>query len=765
MIHSVKACKHCIGQAGCGRYFPASEASLSQTTTSHTIFNHVRNCRRVPVDIRSELEMMKRGKLGPDGKKIKPKHGGRKVFFHRLWCRIQGLEIVEENSALEDKKKKKKLEEEEKAKKRAAAAAKRKKDKAEKDRLAKIAKARAKDNSFAGRRRERKKTLKATRASNRKPKKKTFDDHVTEGSDEGNDIESYSREKNQRAKKKRSARKTKKQRLSYRRKKLSDESTVTESSSDESNYNIDTSDNENTVSSSDAKSQNKDIPDSDSESNWGKNDIDTTNESGSDIESSEEDVDSGDKDESVLDEENSVTSEEDDEIWFSGTTNLSKQDDPYWLSEVQCYLRSDMIEVFSATEEDVKARGRHIFVGLGNVGLRCVYCAHSPNRKRAKNHIIFPHKLSAIHQAGQDLQRRHFSSCSEMPKSIRETYKSMRGFTSKEDDETQQYWIDAAKDLGLANSPHGGIIFKRDPNLPSYADSLHNNKKKNNSSDQNSQDKALPLDIPNGLIRPKDKQLVTDFYLFLFRQVVPCLFREKDKRKGAGLRRDYEIGFPGLQCRHCAKKSNNGRYFPFSPKSLADNTTHSLFVHIQGCSNCPEMVKSSLAYLTHRSLLQKNELKRGWKRALFQKVWDRLHCDKSWVGNKFVIYEESDDEENESDDSSQTSQKNTASSASTNGFQIPDGLPEKDNQIKALAQILMNLDNVSEDEESQSDVDSEDLGSDVGDAIQGFYPRRSKRRRNPPQSPVLTRARRSCSLIIRGDNSSRVTRKRRRVNA
>jgi hypothetical protein len=23
------ACKHCVGQAGCGRYFPASEASLS----------------------------------------------------------------------------------------------------------------------------------------------------------------------------------------------------------------------------------------------------------------------------------------------------------------------------------------------------------------------------------------------------------------------------------------------------------------------------------------------------------------------------------------------------------------------------------------------------------------------------------------------------------------------------------------------------------------------------------------------------------------
>lgn len=51
------ACMHCVGQAGCGRYFPASEASLSQTTTSQTIMNHVRNCRRCPIEIRENLEV------------------------------------------------------------------------------------------------------------------------------------------------------------------------------------------------------------------------------------------------------------------------------------------------------------------------------------------------------------------------------------------------------------------------------------------------------------------------------------------------------------------------------------------------------------------------------------------------------------------------------------------------------------------------------------------------------------------------------------
>ena len=93
------ACKHCVGQAGCGRYFPASEGSLSQTTTSQTLLNHVRNCRRCPIEIREQLDIMKKAKAKPEYKKAhKPKHGGRKVFFKRLWCRIHRIPIPEVNS-------------------------------------------------------------------------------------------------------------------------------------------------------------------------------------------------------------------------------------------------------------------------------------------------------------------------------------------------------------------------------------------------------------------------------------------------------------------------------------------------------------------------------------------------------------------------------------------------------------------------------------------------------------------------------------------
>ena len=94
------ACRHCVGQAGSGRYFPATESSLSQTTTSQTILSHVLNCLRCPIEIRENIEIMKRGRTKSERKKVhKPKHGGRKTFFHRLWCRIHGVPIQNEEEA------------------------------------------------------------------------------------------------------------------------------------------------------------------------------------------------------------------------------------------------------------------------------------------------------------------------------------------------------------------------------------------------------------------------------------------------------------------------------------------------------------------------------------------------------------------------------------------------------------------------------------------------------------------------------------------
>lgn len=65
-----------------------------------------------------------------------------------------------------------------------------------------------------------------------------------------------------------------------------------------------------------------------------------------------------------------------DQKWYSGCVPLGIEDDKYWLSELQVYLRSDFAEAFGATEEDIAApmHGRNKPIALGQVGIRCMHC-------------------------------------------------------------------------------------------------------------------------------------------------------------------------------------------------------------------------------------------------------------------------------------------------------------------------------------------------------------------------------------------------------
>jgi len=493
------ACKHCVGQAGCGRYFPASEASLSQTTTSQTIMNHVRNCRRCPPEIRENLEIMKRARMGPDGKKAdKPKHGGRKVFFHRLWCRIQGIPMEEGKGETKEKKKRGK------------------------------------------------------KSSSKKSSRKRAD------ADSDNDLD-------------------------------------------------DDDDN--------AASKNNDSSGEDTESE----------DSADDVSVSEEPADSPKRKKS----EKKSSGKKKSLPWHEGCVRLVKPDDAHWLTEMQCFSRSDLVEVFSWKEGD----GLEGYVGrkepsTGQVGVRCVFCKSLDPSDRPNGCLAFPENLSALHTKVMDILRLHFHSCPSMPDDTKDTFKTLRGFGAKVTDDSQQYWVDSARDIGLSNIPPGGtdssswgITFRRDPLQPSPYDELDR--------------EAVSGNPPNlgkmYLIKPEDRGSCTDQVLLMMRQVKACTFEKKDRRGGPGARgRDRVIGFPGLCCKHCSSKNISGRYFPVSAKNLTDNTANSLQAHILSCSRCPEPIKASIAYLGHRSILQKAELSGSWKKAFFKKIWDRLHVERAW---------------------------------------------------------------------------------------------------------------------------------------
>lgn len=565
------ACKWCVGQAGCGRYFPSSEASLSQTTTSQTILNHVRSCRRCPADIREQLEAMKRGKTGPDGKKNeKPKHGGRKVFFHRLWCRIQGLEIEDiENVEV------------------------------------KIGRQKGAKNKVPSKKRRRKRSIDSDAENDR-------DDDETETEDDDED-----------SPKKKKKRRHRKDSGSLGRKKSLGHIPV-----------------EDVESSADEASDSEKLPDA----------------------------------------------------TYPGCVSLNKSDDGHWLSELQCFIRSDLVEAFAVSTTDAE-EGLYDDAEELQVGIRCKYCGMLPRHDKPEGHCYFPHSLSAIQSCVSDLHRRHFSSCKEIPEEVRKTFKSLRGFSGKAEGETQQYWIDSAREIGLFNSTeNAGIRFFRNPYEPSPADDFEKERSTSVVFDVDANKRSLT--------RPND--VATHHALLLLKQVRPCRFKSSDRRGGSGSRgRDRVLGFPGIACIHCSSKNTTGRYFPFAAKSLADNTYASLQAHISTCHRCPEAVKASLAYLFHRSTLEKAELGGGWKKSFFKQVWDRLHVERAWSSKEVKESTPEEERGSESDDEDDEDIKVEADDVGVDES-LDSGIGE---MVKAAAQWLTDRDaaeNDSSQEKSKS---------------------------------------------------------------
>jgi hypothetical protein len=449
------------------------------------------------------LELMKRARMGPDGKRLdKPKHGGRKVFFRRLWCRIQGIPIDE---ASEGKGKKKRY-----------------------------------------------------RKPGVKPKKKKKSEEEEKDEEEDGD---------------------------------SDE----EEEDEEDSHNV-----KRTKKSSAASSGDE-----------------------TETETSEGESDDEDGKPAATKKNGSKKKQS---PWFDGCVRLTKHDDSNWLSELQCFTRSDLIEVFSWNEKDeLEGYSGRKEPSNGQVGIRCVFCKTLDDSEKPSGCVAFPEDLESIPTKVGELLRLHFKSCPAMPDDKKDTFKSLRNFGPKVD-ESQEYWVDSARDIGLADIPSSnngwGITFRRDPLVPSPCDDL----------DREIVSRTSPTLSSMYLCIPEDRGQCTDQVLFMMRQLKVCQFQQSDRRGGPGGRgRDRVVDFPGLACKHCANKNNIGRYFPVSAKNLTDNTANSMLSHVATCSRCPGPIKASIAYLGHRAIHQKTELSGSWKKAYFKKIWERLHVERAWV--------------------------------------------------------------------------------------------------------------------------------------
>ena len=348
---------------------------------------------------------------------------------------------------------------------------------------------------------------------------------------------------------------------------------------------------------------------------------------------------------------------------------LGMASDSRYLTEFHCFLRSNLIEVFCATKEDMNGkilivlrdrslqiftssylistvrrrisltenqfshlffihslaprRGRKKPVLLGQVGVRCMSCAvaaRGSGTTGKQNHgaSYYPTTIGSIYNSVMLIQQRHFSECKSISTEARAEYSRLKQILGRSG-AAKDYWEDSARKMGLIDTPEG---IRHQPTSPSTSVSASN--AGHASASLTSHARNDGIEPAQSLVRLGDKDLATKYAFFIMQQMSPCTFTENDR---LGKRRSHRCGFPGIACVHCVDKNGSGRYFPSSVKTFADasKTINVLHNHILKCSGAPEAVKNQLQQLKEAHQAEKDGMKHGSQKQFFDLVWSRLH--------------------------------------------------------------------------------------------------------------------------------------------
>lgn len=150
---------------------------------------------------------------------------------------------------------------------------------------------------------------------------------------------------------------------------------------------------------------------------------------------------------------------------------LALPEDRFKLSAHQVFLRHQ-IEAFKATEEDITThtRGRNKKIFLGQVGIRCRYCAHVPVAMKQKGSVYYPSTLLGLYQAAQNISATHLQCglCTQTPHAVKQHFVALLSTRAFSSGAGRPYWAQAAQKLGLVDT-NEGIRFVRDVS-PNSAD-------------------------------------------------------------------------------------------------------------------------------------------------------------------------------------------------------------------------------------------------------------------------------------------------------
>lgn len=137
---------------------------------------------------------------------------------------------------------------------------------------------------------------------------------------------------------------------------------------------------------------------------------------------------------------------------------LSLSSDEELLSGYQI-LVCKALEFFVADTEDTSTnvQGRKKTIQVGQVGIRCRYCAHLPVRSRGRGAVYYPWKLSGVSQAAQNIATTHLNTvCAGIPDQERAELMRQHQL-QRRDSKTggKEYWVSSCCKLGLEERETG----------------------------------------------------------------------------------------------------------------------------------------------------------------------------------------------------------------------------------------------------------------------------------------------------------------------
>jgi hypothetical protein len=139
---------------------------------------------------------------------------------------------------------------------------------------------------------------------------------------------------------------------------------------------------------------------------------------------------------------------------------LAHENDHLVLSQHQIFLRQQ-IEIFCATEADtqMRARGRNKRITIGQVGIRCRYCAHVPCRQ--KGSLYYPSSTLGLYQAAQNISTTHMQCglCVAMPDDVKKKFADLIPTKTQGSLRGRAYWSNSAKEMGLVDTVDQGIRY------------------------------------------------------------------------------------------------------------------------------------------------------------------------------------------------------------------------------------------------------------------------------------------------------------------